>query len=161
MKGIRASTSDTLHIAHHKLGHTLPTVVLLKMGIKPRRLCAKGLKGTYQKLQTQEWTGAAFHMLYTNQSEFYENPQKNDSNNYEEKVVAPIIKVVPGNMELIEYSGSDGFPGVLARHCLHLYGNKVNEKRVRIHIAKEILKGAERFAILFREAKLGMERTLY
>ncbi|QCD95508.1 sister chromatid cohesion protein DCC1 [Vigna unguiculata] len=196
-----------------------------------------------------------------NHSEFCENPQKNDSNKEEEKVVAPVIKVVSGNMELVEaaprldklksfllektynfeeyddgnlednvestiglYSWndlvdniqasdeelrsglqalsaveingywrlvdgsymdmilgmllknsvlndwslnalnedevvstlvSDGFPGVLARHCLHTYGTKVNEdmpdcvwkldeKRVCIHFAREILKSGKR-----------------
>ncbi|KAL2337268.1 hypothetical protein Fmac_011714 [Flemingia macrophylla] len=37
-----------------------------------------------------------------NHSEFYEIPQKSDSNNEEEKVVASVIKVVTGSMELIE-----------------------------------------------------------
>lgn len=196
-----------------------------------------------------------------NQSEYCDNLQKNDSNSYEEKVVAPVIKVVPGSMELVEVaprldklklllsenpyrleendmenleeneasitglyswndlidniqasdeelrSGlqaisaveingfwrlvdesymdmilgillrnsvlndwsfdalnedevmttleSDGFPRVLARHCLRVYGEKVNdfinscvwkldEKKVCIHYARKILKGGKR-----------------
>ncbi|KAH1248154.1 hypothetical protein AAZX31_06G290300 [Glycine max] len=196
-----------------------------------------------------------------NHSEYYENQLKNDSNSDEEKVVVPVLKVVSGNMELIEtaprldklksllsekpykleeddmgnleenqesriglynwndlvdniqasdeelLSGlqalsaleiygywrlvdgsymdmilgmilknavlndwslnalnedevvstleSDGFPGVLARHCLNVYGNRVNEcmprlvwkldeKRVCIHFARDILKGGKR-----------------
>lgn len=57
--------------------------------------------------------------------------------------------------EVVTTLESDGFPGVLARHCLHVYGNKVNEgmnscawkldeKRVCIHFAREILKGGKR-----------------
>ena len=196
-----------------------------------------------------------------NQYVSYQNPQKNDGSNCEEKVVAPVIKVVPGNMELVEVaprldrlkfllsqnpyrleeyddgnleenpetrtglynwkdlidniqasdeelrSGlqalsaveingywrlvderymnmilemllrnavlndwslnslnedevvsmleTDGFSAILARHCLHVYGNKVNdsmhscawkldEKRVCVHFAREILRGGKR-----------------
>ncbi|RDX75611.1 Sister chromatid cohesion protein DCC1 [Mucuna pruriens] len=219
---------------------------------------------TQSKTYAMKFVGTSNSVLLVppaNHSEFCENPQKNDSNNDEEKVVAPVIKVVSGSMELIEaaprldklksllaekpynfeeydmenleenqecriglynwndlidniqasdeelMSGlqalsaleingywrlvdgscmdmilgmllknsvlndwslnalnedevvstleSDGFLGVLARHCLHVYGKKVNEgihsgvwkldeKRVCIHFAREILKGGKR-----------------
>ncbi|KAJ1420641.1 Sister chromatid cohesion protein Dcc1 [Sesbania bispinosa] len=219
---------------------------------------------TQSKTYAMKFVGTSNSVLLVppaNLSESHENLQKNDSNNYDEKVVAPVIKVVPGNMELIEVaprldklklllsenpyrfeeydmenieenqesrtglynwndlrdniqasdeelrSGlqalsaveingywrlvdesymdmilgmllrnsvlndwsltalnedevismleSDGFPGVLARHCLHVYGKKANdclnscvwkldEKRVCIHFAREILKGGKK-----------------
>ncbi|KAL2342023.1 hypothetical protein Fmac_009963 [Flemingia macrophylla] len=219
---------------------------------------------TRSKTYAMKFVGTSNSVLLVppaNHSEFYEIPQKSDSNNDEEKVVASVIKVVTGSMELIEAaprldklksllsekpynfeecdmqsleenqesriglytwndlieniqasdeelrSGlqalsaleingywrlvdvsymdmilgmllknsvlndwsldalnedevvstleSDGFPVVLARHCLHVYGKKVNEclhsgvwkldeKRVCIHFAREILKGGKR-----------------
>ncbi|KAF7844964.1 sister chromatid cohesion protein DCC1 [Senna tora] len=50
---------------------------------------------------------------------------------------------------------SDGFPGKLARHCLHVFGEKVNdcsgsfvwklnEKRVCVQFAREILRGGKK-----------------
>jgi len=219
---------------------------------------------TQSKTYAMKFVGNSNSVLLVppaNHSEFCENPQKNDSNMEEEKVVAPVIKVVSGNMEIVEaaprldklksflsektYSfeeydvgnlednqestiglynwndlvnniqasdeelrsglqalsaveingywrlvdgsymdmilgmllknsvlndwslnalnedevvstlESDGFLGVLARHCLHTYGTKVNEgmpgcawkldeKRVCIHFAKEILKGGKK-----------------
>ncbi|XP_014500267.1 sister chromatid cohesion protein DCC1 isoform X2 [Vigna radiata var. radiata] len=219
---------------------------------------------TQSKTYAMKFVGTSNSVLLippANHSEFCENPQNNDSNKEEEKVVAPVIKVVSGNIELVEaaprldklksfllektynfdeydmenlednqestiglYSWndlvdniqasdeelrsglqalsaveingywrlvdgsymdmilgmllknsvindwslnalnedevvstlvSDGFPGVLARHCLRTYGTKVNEgmpgcawkldeKRVCIHFAREILKGGKR-----------------
>ncbi|WVZ00429.1 hypothetical protein V8G54_026498 [Vigna mungo] len=219
---------------------------------------------TQSKTYAMKFVGTSNSVLLippANHSEFCENPQNNDSNKEEEKVVAPVIKVVSGNIELVEaaprldklksfllektynfeeydvenlednqestiglYSWndlvdniqasdeelrsglqalsaveingywrlvdgsymdmilgmllknsvlndwslnalnedevvstlvSDGFPGVLARHCLCTYGTKVNEgmpgcawkldeKRVCIHFAREILKGGKR-----------------
>ncbi|KAL9321687.1 hypothetical protein ACSQ67_009740 [Phaseolus vulgaris] len=216
---------------------------------------------TQSKTYAMKFVGTSNSVLLVppaNHSDFCENPQKNYSNMEEDKVVAPVIKVVSGNMELVETaprldklksflsektynfdvgnlednqestiglynwndlvnniqasdeelrSGlqalsaveingywrlvdgsymdmilgmllknsvlndwslnalnedevvctleSDGFPGVLARHCLHTYGTKLNEgmpgrvwkldeKRVCIHFAKEILKGGKR-----------------
>lgn len=219
---------------------------------------------TQSKTYAMKFVGTSNSVMLvppSNQSESYGNLQKNDSYNYDEKVVAPVLKVAPGSMELIEvsprldklklllsenpyrveecdmeileenegyktglyrwndlidniqasdeelrsglqalsaveingywrlvdesYMGmilemlfrnsvlndwslnalnenevvstleSDGFPGLLARHCLHVYGKKVNdcqhncvwkldEKRVCIHFAREILKGGKR-----------------
>lgn len=219
---------------------------------------------TQSKTYAMKFVGTSNSVLLippANHSEFCENPQNNDSSKEEEKVVAPVIKVVSGNIELVEaaprldklksfllektynfdeydmenlednqestiglYSWndlvdniqasdeelrsglqalsaveingywrlvdgsymdmilgmllknsvlndwslnalnedevvstlvSDGFPGVLARHCLRTYGTKVNEgmpgcawkldeKRVCIHFAREILKGGKR-----------------
>ncbi|XP_012568768.2 uncharacterized protein [Cicer arietinum] len=58
--------------------------------------------------------------------------------------------------EVVTTLESDGFPIILARHCLHVFGKQVNdcvaqrcvwkldEKRVCIHFAREILKGGKR-----------------
>ncbi|PNY14021.1 sister chromatid cohesion protein DCC1 [Trifolium pratense] len=221
---------------------------------------------TRSKTYAMKFVGTSNSVLLVppaDKSESYENLQTNDSNNSDEKVVANVIKVVPGNMELIEVSPrldklrlllsentyrfdendmetlednqesrtglyswddlidniqasdeelrfglqalsaveingywrlvdesymdmilgmllknvvlndwslnalnedevvnmleSDGFPLVLARHCLHVYGKqvkendciesclwKLDEKRVCIHFAREILKGGKR-----------------
>lgn len=221
---------------------------------------------TQSKTYAMKFVGTSNSVLLVppaNQSELYENQQKNDSNTSEEKVVASVLKVVPGSMELIEVSPrldklklllsentyrfdendmenleenlesrsglynwndlieniqasdeelrvglqalsaveingywrlvdesyidmilemllknsvlndwslnalnedevvnmleSDGFPKVLARHCLHVYAKevkendcmqsgvwKLDEKRVCIHYAREILKGGKR-----------------
>lgn len=60
---------------------------------------------TQSKTYAMKFVGTSNSVLLVppaNQSESHENLQKNDSNNYDEKVVAPVIKVVPGTMELIE-----------------------------------------------------------
>ncbi|KAE9592161.1 putative sister chromatid cohesion protein Dcc1 [Lupinus albus] len=57
--------------------------------------------------------------------------------------------------EVVNMLETDGFPGVLARHCLHVYGVKVDDsmhscilkldkRRVCIHFAIEILRGGKR-----------------
>ncbi|KAL1314868.1 uncharacterized protein [Arachis hypogaea] len=56
--------------------------------------------------------------------------------------------------EVVSMLVSDGFPAELARHCLHVYGEKVidgtdtcawklDKKRVCIHFAREILRGGK------------------
>ncbi|XP_058761743.1 uncharacterized protein LOC131635153 [Vicia villosa] len=228
---------------------------------------------TQTKTYAMKFVGTSNSVLLVppeNQSESYENQQKNDINNTDEKAVARIIKVVPGSLELIEVSPkldklklllsentykfdendmeilednqesrvglynwndlidniqasdgelrfglqalsaveingywrlvdesymdmilgvllknsvlndwslnalnedevvnmleSDGFPMVLARHCLHVYAKqvkendcmescvwKLDEKRVCIHFAREILKGGKRKLESFME----------
>ncbi|KAK7256276.1 hypothetical protein RIF29_29717 [Crotalaria pallida] len=57
--------------------------------------------------------------------------------------------------EVVSLLESDGFPGVLARHCLHVYGTKqddsmhssvwkLDKRRVCVHFAREILRGGKR-----------------
>ena len=60
---------------------------------------------TQSKTYAMKFVGTSNSVLLVppaNHSEYYENQLKNDSNSDEEKVVAPVLKVVSGNMELIE-----------------------------------------------------------
>ncbi|KAK7337256.1 hypothetical protein VNO77_17822 [Canavalia gladiata] len=63
-------------LEEHVIGYSVRPIILLEvydsaiggqyhLHLGLANSSAKGLKGTYQKLQTQEWTGAAFHMLYS------------------------------------------------------------------------------------------------
>lgn len=65
--------------------------------------------------------------------------------------------------EVVNVLKSDGFPCKLAEHCLHVYGNKVddgqvksctwrlNETKVCVHLAREILRGEKRKMESFME----------
>lgn len=60
---------------------------------------------TQSKTYVMKFVGTSNSVLLVppaNQSESYQNPQENDGNYYDKKVVAPVIKVVPGTMELVE-----------------------------------------------------------
>ncbi|XP_061337225.1 uncharacterized protein LOC133284251 [Gastrolobium bilobum] len=268
------SPGSSISVAYHPLFGPHDDLILLELDEKllpdvlHERVVLRGQPDedavlcTQSKTYAMKFVGTSNSVLLVppaNQSESYENPLKSDSINCEEKVVAPVIKLVPGNMELnevsprldklklllsenryrfeeddmenleenhesrtglynwndltdniqasdeelrcglqalsaVEINGywrivdesymnmilemllrnsvlndwllnalnvdevvstleSDGFPGVLARHCLHVYGKEVNsgmdiwkldEKRVCIHFAREILRGGKR-----------------
>lgn len=61
--------------------------------------------------------------------------------------------------EVVSVLQSDGFPCKLAEHCLHVYGNKVdngcvwklNERKVCVHFARQILRGEKRKMESFME----------
>lgn len=272
------SPGSSISVAYHPLFGPYDDLLLLELDEKllphvlNERVVLRGQPDedavlcTQSKTYAMKFVGTSNSVMLVppaNHPEFSENPQKNDDNsNDEQNVVAPVIKVVSGNMELVEVapkldklklllsekpytleeydmgnleenqecrriglynwndlveniqasdeelrSGlqalsaleingywrlvdesymdmilgmllknsvlsdwsfnhlnedevvctleSDGFPGALARHCLQVYGNKVNEgmhscvweldeKRVCIHFARVILKGGKR-----------------
>ncbi|XP_027348526.1 sister chromatid cohesion protein DCC1 [Abrus precatorius] len=113
------SPGSSISVAYHPLFGPYDDLVLLEIDEKllPDVLCERVvLRGqpdedavlcTQSKTYAIKFVGTSNSVLLIpprNQSEFYENPQKNDNNNDddEEKVVAPVIKVAPGNMELVE-----------------------------------------------------------
>ncbi|MED6165643.1 hypothetical protein PIB30_101606 [Stylosanthes scabra] len=273
---LHMSPGSTVSVAYHPLFGPHDDMMVLELDDKllpdvlNERVVIRGQPDedavlcTQSKTYAMKFVGTSNSVLLVPPANQYvsdQNPRKNSMGNHEGKVVAPVIKVVPGNMELVEVaprldklklllsqnpytldeydmenseenqesraglynwkdlinniqasdeelrSGlqmllaveingfwrlvderymnmilemllrnavlndwslsalnedavvsmlvTDGFPAVLARHCLHVYGNKVDgstgtyswkldKKRICVHFAREILRGGKR-----------------